>query len=172
MSDPQLRLSAPRPVSRRDRATTPVGRQLVNAGLISQAHLLEALAMQRSIDAPLGEILVAQGYVARDDVLLAIALQYDAERVDLDLDPPSPLMAAALSADLCQRHRIVPWRWIGTTLLVATSRPDQLDALRADMGKAARNVLPVIADDDQIIQATSSLFWPASGAAGCDQSGR
>ena len=160
MSDPQLRLSAPRPVSRHDRAATPVGRQLVNAGLISQTHLLEALAMQRSIDAPLGEILVAQGHVARDDVLLAIALQYDAERVDLDVDPPSPLMAAALSADLCQRHRVVPWRWIGTTLLVATSRPDQLDALRADLGSAGGDLLPVIADDDQIIQATTSLFGP------------
>ena len=72
MSDPLLRLSAPRPVARRARSALPVGRQLVSAGLISTTTLLQALATQRRIDAPLGEILVAEGHVARADVMTAL----------------------------------------------------------------------------------------------------
>ena len=158
MSDPLLRLSAPRPVARRDRPALPVGRQLVNAGLISQTTLLQALAMQRRIDSPLGEILVAEGHVARDDVLSALAAQYDADRVDMDVDPPGLLMSRALPAHLCQRFGVVPWRWIDNTLLIATTRPDQMEALKAALSKGAPAMLPVIADHDQIIEQTSRLY--------------
>ena len=161
MSDPLLRLSAPRPVIRRDRPALPVGRQLVNAGLISQSALLEALAAQHRIDAPLGEILVAEGHVARGDVLDALAVQFDADRVDLSVDPPSPLMKTALPADICQAFGVLPWRWIGTTLLVATNRPDRFpalcDALSRRLSNGAPDILPVIADQDLITAQIGAL---------------
>ncbi|WP_415403536.1 glycosyltransferase [Tateyamaria sp. SN3-11] len=150
MSDPLLRLSAPRPVIRRERPALPVGRQLVNAGLISQATLLEALAQQHQINAPLGEILVAEGHVSRQDVLSALAVQYDADRVDLSVNPPSPLMKTALPTEICQRFGVVPWRWIGTTLLVATTRPDRFATLVVSLPDTAPDILPVIADQDEI----------------------
>ncbi|MEO0401979.1 MAG: glycosyltransferase [Pseudomonadota bacterium] len=158
MSDPLLRLSDPRPVSRWARPAIPVGRQLVNAGLISQMTLLQALSQQREIDAPLGEILVAEGHVQRADVLHALARQYDADRVDLGVNPPTPLMATALPATLCQVHGVVPWRWIGTTLLVATTRPDKIPELSAALGSATTTILPVIADRDQINTQISALY--------------
>ena len=161
MSDPLLRLSAPRPVVRRDRPALPLGRQLVNAGLISQTQLLQSLDIQRRIDAPLGEILVAEGFAARADVLAALAVQYDAERVDLTIDPPAPVMADALSATLCQKFGVVPWRWIGGTLLVATTRPHQIDALAAAIAEDAPTLLPVIADQDQITRQIGVLHGRA-----------
>ncbi|MEO9611897.1 MAG: glycosyltransferase family 2 protein [Nitratireductor sp.] len=126
--------------------------------MISQTTLLQALAMQRRIDSPLGEILVAEGHVARSDVLTALAVQNDADRVDLDVDPPSPLMSQSLPAALCQRFSVVPWRWVDNTLLVATTQPDQMDALAAALPRGAPGMLPVIADQDQIIEQTGKLF--------------
>lgn len=158
MSDPLLRLSEPRPVPRVDAPAVPVGRQLVNAGIITQNDLLKALNLQHYIDAPLGEILVADGRVSRDDVLGALSVQYDAERVYLDQDPPSAAMAKALPATLCQRFGAVPWRWFGSTLLVATNRPDQLHALRKAMGKDAPRMLPVIAHSDHVNAAINTLY--------------
>ena len=158
MSDPLLRLSAPRPVARRARPALPVGRQLVSAGLISTTTLLQALATQRRVDAPLGEILVADGHVARADVMMALAVQHDTDLVDLNLDRPAPTMARALPADLCQQFGVVPWRWIGTTLLVATARPDQMSALAAALPTAAPAMLPIIADRDQIIQQIGTFY--------------
>jgi cellulose synthase/poly-beta-1,6-N-acetylglucosamine synthase-like glycosyltransferase len=150
MSNPLLRLYDPHPVTRWKRPAVPVGRQLVNSGLISQVTLLEALSLQRQIDAPLGEILVADGHVDRDDVLNALALQYEADRVDLSRDPPMPLMKYALPAAQCQEFGVVPWRWMGKALLVATNRPDRIPALIETMQGAGANILPVIADVDQI----------------------
>ncbi|WP_420013838.1 glycosyltransferase family 2 protein [Tateyamaria sp.] len=158
MSDPLLRLQDPRPVDRRDAPAVPVGRQLVNAGMIDQTTLLNALNLQHHIDAPLGEILVAEGCVDRSDVLTALALQYGAERISLTVDPPAPMMAAALSATHAQAFGIVPWRWIGGTLLVATTRPDQMDNLRHALPDTAPDILPVIADADQINAQIGRLY--------------
>jgi hypothetical protein len=158
MSDPLLRLSAPRPVARRARSALPVGRQLVSAGLISTTTLLQALATQRRIDAPLGEILVAEGHVARADVMTALAVQHDTDHIDMNVDRPNPAMARALPAALCQQFGVVPWRWIGATLLVATARPDQMQALAAALPDVPPRMLPVIADRDQIIQQIGLLY--------------
>ncbi|MEL7131754.1 MAG: glycosyltransferase, partial [Pseudomonadota bacterium] len=158
MSDPLLRLSSPQPVLQRRRPPVPVGRQLVNAGLISQSTLLEALSLQHKLDAPLGEILVAEGHVKETDVLDALALQHDADRVDLVTDPPAPQMAGAMPAHLCQSFGAVPWRWIGSTLLVATTRPDRLDDLRAALGRDPWSVLPVVAPIGQIHDQISALY--------------
>lgn len=158
MSDPLLRLSFPQPVTRPARPAVPVGRQLVNAGLITQATLLEALALQHQLDAPLGEILVAEGHVEPDDVLAALAVQHDADRVDLAIDPPNPSMKQAMPAKLCQHYGVVPWRWIGTTLLVATARPDQLPAVKVAMGQTSVTLLPVIAPIDQIHDQITSIY--------------
>lgn len=158
MSDPLLRLQDPRPVERRDNRAVPVGRQLVNAGMITQSTLLNALNLQHHIDAPLGEILVAEGYVDRSDVLRALAIQHDAERISLAVNPPAPMMAAALSATHCQAFGVVPWRWIGGTLLVATTRPDQMDNLRGALPATAPDILPVIADADQINTQIGRLY--------------
>jgi len=164
MSDPYLRLSAPRPVARADRPALPVGRQLVNAGVIEQDALLKALNLQHYIDAPLGEILVANGDVGRVDVMSALSVQYGAEQVDLAVDPPLSAMAQAIPALTCQKYGAAPWRWFGRTLLVATDRPDKLGALRDTMGADAPRILPVIADRSQVIQAISDLHGPALAA--------
>ncbi|WP_147103957.1 glycosyltransferase [Tateyamaria sp. syn59] len=161
MSDPLLRLSSPQPVARRPRPAVPVGRQLVNAGLINQTTLLDALSKQHRLDAPLGEILVADGHVAPDDVLNALAVQHDADRVDLTVDPPNPLMAQAVPVHLCQSFGVVPWRWIGNTLLVATTRPDRLPDLARALDQPAWAVLPVLAPIDQIHDQITAIYGAA-----------
>lgn len=158
MSNPLLQLQDPRPVARQDRPASPVGRQLVDAGLISRATLLNALAVQRRINAPLGEILVADGHVSRSDVLAALAIQYDTDCIDLSLNPPAPAMAETLPATLCQTFGAVPWRWLGRTLLVATTRPDQMEALRAALPDTAPTILAVIADGDLINAQIGRLY--------------
>ena len=157
MSDPLLRLRAPQPVARTGRTAVPVGRQLVDAGVIDQGALLKALNLQHYIDAPLGEILVATGDATPSDVMTALSVQYGADMVDLSIDPPAPAMSNALPAALCQTFGAVPWRWFGRTLLVATDRPDRLTALREAMGADAPRILPVVADRAQVAAQISAL---------------
>jgi hypothetical protein len=77
MSGPRLRLDNPRlvPGLIKPTARLPLGRHLVNAGVISASGLIHALNQQRQIEALLGEILMAENLVGPKTVLDALALQ-------------------------------------------------------------------------------------------------
>ncbi|MEM6303162.1 MAG: glycosyltransferase family 2 protein [Pseudomonadota bacterium] len=141
--------------------TPPIGRYLVDEGLIDQESLVNALDHQRRIDAPLGEILIADGLITRAQFMAALASCYQVTRVDLDADPPELSMTQNLPASLCLSHQIAPWTHVGGTLLVATSRPDRFDKVRACMGVEGARMLPVVADEVQIQSQLSRLYGEA-----------
>ncbi|NNK15557.1 MAG: glycosyl transferase, partial [Sulfitobacter sp.] len=149
MSNLRLHLSEPR-VARRDKPKMPLGRHLVEAGAIQSNDLVHALDMQRHVDAPLGEILIAEGLAGREDVMIALSEQYSAQLVDLERDPPQDDLADRLPVSLCLQYRAVPWLDMAGTLLVATSRPHEFDALRTALGARVQTILPVIAEEQQI----------------------
>jgi type II secretory ATPase GspE/PulE/Tfp pilus assembly ATPase PilB-like protein len=61
----------------------PLGQILKEMELISEAQIQEALALQRKQGGVLGQILVRLGYVAQEEVLLALAAQIGMEVIDL-----------------------------------------------------------------------------------------
>ena len=138
----------------------PFGRYLVEQEIISQDDLVHALDMQRHMDAPIGEILIAEGLASRARILQALAQQRSLQLVDLDADPPEAALAGNLPASLCLKHQVVPWMALGNTLLVATSRPDTFDAFRACMGADGVRMLPVVCDSLQIKQQLNTLYGP------------
>lgn len=156
MTELRLQFTAPEPARTTSR-DVPLGRVLVNAGLIDQAHLVRALEEQARLDVPLGEVLVARGVVNRDDVNRAVAIQHHLQLVDLALDPPQGLVAAQIDAWTCLAHGIVPWRSLGGTILVATSRPDLFAAINRQRQNGSE-WLPVLADASQINQAITRLY--------------
>ncbi|MFK7837476.1 MAG: glycosyltransferase [Sulfitobacter sp.] len=157
MNTQRLHLSVPRAARRAD-APVPLGRYLVDAGVIGNDDLVHALELQRHVDAPLGEILISEGLARREDVLVALSDQHFAQLVDLDTDPSHPVLASRLPVSLCLQYRAVPWMEIGGALLVATSRPDQFEALRTALGDRVQTILPVIADDAQIKDQITQLY--------------
>lgn len=157
MSDPRLAIYDAHSVSA-DAEPRPFGRILVDAGLITQADLINALGLQRRVDAQLGDILQAEGLVSADDVLDALSLQYNAQRINLDKTPPRITMAKALPASQCLQHGVVPWMWVGRTLLVATSQPASFEHFRACIGAGGFSMLPVIAAPLQIQKQQNRLY--------------
>ncbi|WP_298861504.1 glycosyltransferase family 2 protein [uncultured Sulfitobacter sp.] len=157
MSDLFLRLPDPQaaaPPSER----LPLGRVMVNAGLITQGDLVHALDLQRHIDAPLGEILVAEGLANATDILQMVSRQHNIPVADLTVDPPDPLLSAALPSALCLKYRCVPWLRIGDVLLVGTQHPDDFNRLRACLGERGRRLLPVLVEETQIRNHISVLY--------------
>ena len=156
------RLHFPNPhIARRVDPPQPIGRHLVDAGIISSQDLIHALELQRRIDAPLGEILVAEGLADVEDVMIALSEQHYAQIVDLERDPPRPDLAERLPVNLCLDYRAVPWFDMAGTLLVATSRPHLFDALRIALGHKAQTILPVIATEAQILAQISRFHGAA-----------
>lgn len=73
----------------------PIGQILKEMELVSESMIQEALAFQHTQGGVLGEILVRLGYVAPEEVLLALAAQTGAEVVDLS-EIPSVLVKARI----------------------------------------------------------------------------
>ena len=62
----------------------PLGQILKSMDLVNEGHIQEALQIQRKQGGLLGKILVTLGYVAEEEVLLALSTQQGIEVVDLD----------------------------------------------------------------------------------------
>lgn len=157
MRDLRLELMLPQPATQ-PVVRVPFGRHLVNEGLIDQRDLVHALEMQCHIDAPLGEIMVAEGLLNDAQMHQALARQFSAQCIDLLSDPPEMALAGSVPATLCLQHQVVPWLRLGDLLLVATSRPDRFDKFRACMGAKGRYYLPVVAPDVQIKHQIGRLY--------------
>ena len=149
MTDPLIRLTTPRRVRRTDHVP-PLGQILLQADLITSPILTQALTEQRRLQAPLGEILIAGGHIAPRDLYGALAEQHAADFVDLDPGPVDLDLARALPAPFCLAHKVVPFRWLGDTLLVATAHPDQFAQVTEAAAKLSVRILPVVALPTQI----------------------
>lgn len=148
MSDPRLKLSSPRPAP--TLGQRPIGRYLVDQGLLRPRDLLNALVMQKSWDAPLGRILVAEGLVREEDVLEAVAQQHGLYRVDLAETPPDPALFGLAAPETWLKLRAVPLMRIGQMLAVATARPDRLEDIATALPNAPQ-LLAVVASETEIL---------------------
>lgn len=157
MSDLRLHLSNPA----RAEAQQPyrrLGDHLIDAGVISDPDLAAALAQQSSLDAPLGELLISEGLADRADVMQALARQNNLQLVDLDAYPPPSRLHHRIPVEVCMKHGIVPWLQVDDVLLVATSSPADFPAAQADMGAEGVQLLPVVADREQIAAQITTIF--------------
>ena len=157
MSDLFLRLPDPQ-AAVSPQQHLPLGRVMVNAGLITQSDLVHALDLQRHIDAPLGEILVAEGLSSPLEVLQMLSHQHNIPIANLTTDPPDPSLSAALPSAICLKYRCVPWLRLGDILLVGTQHPDDFNRMRLSLGDRGRHILPVLAEEQQITSQIGVLY--------------
>lgn len=165
MNDLGLRLIAPDRIPPADPPLQPLGRHLVTARVITHGQLVRALQMQLRLAAPLGEILVSEGWATTEDIQSALADQYRMDRVDLATEPPDPALAGLMPWRFWLRHRAVAWRRRGSVLLVATARPDRFEDLRRDLRHSGSEIVPVLATEAAIAAAIAGQNTGAMAAA-------
>lgn len=136
----------------------PLGRFLVNHGLITVKQLDEALEEQRSRGGRLGEILVRRGFVDQETVLQAVARQLGVPYHDLRRDPPDPKAARLVSEWVARRHRVVPVRLEGDRLVVAMVDPTNVMAIDDIRRLTSLAVSPVLAAEEDIDSAIQHVF--------------
>ena len=157
MSNQRLILFNPKSVKTTNTARL-LGRQLIEDGHITTTDLVHALEQQSKMDAQLGDILVANGALSSQTLLETLAMQSNAQHVDLNNDPCHASLSNILSAQICLKHQVVAWLRMGNSVLVARSHPDKFDVLRAEMKEAPFTFLPVIADPRQIQSQITRLY--------------
>ncbi|MCA0869768.1 glycosyltransferase [Seohaeicola saemankumensis] len=158
MSDPLVRLTAPRLAPVDGGRRQPLGRCLVEAGVITQDQLVRALKMQARLGAPIGEILVSEGWATPEDVMTALAGQFGLQIADFSAQPPDPVLTGGMPGDFWMRHRVIPWARLGPFVLVATARPDRFDAVADLLRENEIEAIAVLAPEARIMAALAERY--------------
>jgi len=109
---------------RRNRVKLRLGALLVELGVIGEADLQSALAVQKdSGGRKLGEVLVENHFISEDELLKVLAAQlgipyHDQDKLTVDKSLLSPLRAG-----WCQRHTVFPFRGPDGAVLLAVADP-------------------------------------------------
>jgi cellulose synthase/poly-beta-1,6-N-acetylglucosamine synthase-like glycosyltransferase len=103
---------------------------LVKMGVLAPQDLARATAMRQRHDARLGDILLAHDMVDETTLYAVLAKQYGAEVANFGVHVADVRLIDALGADECLRKGVLPWRRVGSTVLIASCRPEQFEVMR------------------------------------------
>ncbi|MCA9209011.1 MAG: Flp pilus assembly complex ATPase component TadA, partial [Planctomycetales bacterium] len=115
--------------TRFDRPARPLGEQLVDAHIISQAELESALAMQSQRGLRIGELLMELGIVDEETLLPFIEQQLGVPAVRLREGLLDPTAVKVIPRALAERLHVVGMFLVRDTLTVALSDPQNLQKL-------------------------------------------
>lgn len=102
------------------------GRTLVEAGLVSEAQLQEALVLQRRLHERLASVLVRQGMLTEKFAVTYLGRQLGVPGVDLSRETIELELFRLLPLAFCERHQVLPLRVEAGRLNLAMHDP--LDA--------------------------------------------
>jgi type IV pilus assembly protein PilB len=106
-----------------------LGELLVEAGLISQAQLQQALEQQNATGERLGKVLVSMGVATQDSIARAVASQLGIEYVNLQTTTIAEDVLTALPEPLIRRYQVVPVRLEEDALVLGMVDPLDIVAL-------------------------------------------
>ena len=132
-----------------------IGDILLEAGLVTDEQLQQAIDLQHERGGRLGQILLEENMVAPIELLRSLASQFGVEYVDLDDESIDPQAVAMISPTLARRHRALPIRWEDETLVVAMTNPADLFALDDIRATTRTPVKAVMVEGSQLHEAIS-----------------
>lgn len=135
-----------------------IGDVLVSLGVITEKQLADALDAQRLAPAPLGSILIRNGVISEDKLLDVLAIEYGVESWPLATKKPELEAIAKVPESVCREYQVLPVAMRGQTLLVATSNPDDLEAIDMVRYATRLQVEPVLANRHRLIRAIEDAF--------------
>ena len=142
-----------------------LGKILIDADVISEAQLREALQHQQGRDMPLGSILVEKGFCSLEEVTSAYALQIGIRYVKISDFNIDPRLVDKIPEELASRHLIFPVHDKNDTLLLAMVDPKDEDVIRAVGFFLNCRVEPVISSAREIRDAIQHYYKGAAEPA-------
>src|SRR6476661_3295830 len=124
-----------------------LGEILLREGLVTREQLAQALAEQKNTKHRLGYVLVKLGLVQELEITKVLARQYRMPAVDLSRFDVDPKIIKLVPADLATKSVVLPLKREGRTLTVAMADPTDLGLLE-DLKFITRfDLFPVIAGE-------------------------
>ena len=140
----------------------PLGRILVDKGVISDDQLRIALQEQSKTHQPLGRLLVRLGFLSEATIRDVLSENLGQESVDLATIIADPIALAFIPKDVARRYQLLPLSVdkIGRVLTLAVADPDNiiaLDQVRALL-KDEYRLITQLASESDILRAIDQYY--------------
>lgn len=135
-----------------------LGEILLNANLITQSQLDQALAQQRIEGGRIGSILTKLGFVKEDDVAQCLGRKYGIPYTPLDAEEIDPAVTRLIPPGIAQKHLVIPMSKVGSTLTMAMADPTNVFAVDDIKFMTGLNVKLMIATESSIRRAIDRFY--------------
>lgn len=143
-----------------------LGEILVRNGTISDAQLSEALAEQTRRKLPIGQTLLALGFVTDASMRQALGAQLNVPYIDLDRVAIDQGLAALVDREFARRQLVMPVARIGPTLTVAMDDPTASSVVD-ELARATGFTINVVTSSGQaILNAFDRMYGEAVTSPG------
>ena len=135
-----------------------MGELVVEAGLITEEQLQQALQEQKQLNMRLGDVLISRGYITDQQRIEILEYQLGIPHVQLFRQKIDPKVISLIPQKLAEKHKVLPIRVEGNKLYVAMDDPLDyfaIDELRMVTGM---RIEPVIALKDELQRAISRYY--------------
>ncbi|MDD5299125.1 MAG: GspE/PulE family protein [Gallionella sp.] len=137
----------------RGEAKRPLGRTLIDKGVISEDQLRIALQEQGKSHQPLGRLLVHFGFLTEATIRDVLSENLGQESIDLATVIIDPAALALIPKEVARRYQLLPLALDqpGCTLTLAVADPDNiiaLDQVRALLGDGYRLITQLASESD------------------------
>jgi type IV pilus assembly protein PilB len=143
-----------------------LGEMLVDAGLLTEDQLKQALIEQKKTDLKLGQYLMRQGIASEPQIMSVLSEQLKIETFQPETCPIDPSTAALLPADIALKCQCVPLKKKGRLIRVAMTDPNDIAALDTIEVLTNCEVEPVICTERILNQLYSSIYGVHSDLGG------
>lgn len=140
-----------------------MGRLLVEAQLVSEGQIQEALEIQHSTGRRLGSILVEMGAVSEATLLEFLSQQYGVPTVDLSGREVEEDVLTLVPAELAEQFMIVPVRKTRSRLALAMVDPSNMAVIDEMKFRTGLHVSPMIAMESDMMSAIQRLYRHENG---------
>ncbi len=135
-----------------------LGELLIDAGVLKEEQLKEALTIQKETKSRLGDILLESKMITNEELIDALQMQLGIDFIDLSTITIPVELARFVPRNIAKKHCIVPVKLVGDTLYIAMSDP--LDFIAQEEVKAIsrKKVVPMIATKKATEQVIEKLY--------------
>jgi type IV pilus assembly protein PilB len=135
-----------------------LGDLMVDAGVLSQAQLEEALKLQKETKSRIGDVLISRGFITEKQLIEVLEFQLGIPHVQLYKYKIDPTLTQMISENMARRYMAIPIRKEDNKLVVAMADPLDyiaIDDLRMSTGF---QIKPVIAIKDELQRAIQRYY--------------
>ena len=138
-----------------------LGEILIEAGLVREQQINEALKQQKGSGDPLGEVLVRMGALKEEDIAYALARQYGLPYIDASRYAIQGEFMTLLPPSLMDQHRMVVLDRIGDFLIIAIAGVIDTDLLDQIEKKTKCQVFLYVSTYSQVREAIKKHYQRA-----------